>query len=137
MIENSIESFLSRYTVPSRLYASNGTTLKKINHGFVTYQASNANGDRIQTFFMCNGTETTLALTTRPRLGNGIFDLYVNGVLDSSGYDDYAAVTITKHIEITLTESIKKGLNLIEFRMNGKNGASSGYLCNVVGVALK
>ena len=138
MINNKITFLLNRYTIVSRLYATDGTTLKKINHSqLYSTQNNPADGDKLQLFFICDGTETKLEITTRPRSGNGIFDIYINNVLDSSGYDDYSATTITKHTEVTLTQPIKKGLNTIEFRVNGKNAASSGYLCNIVGVSLQ
>jgi len=82
-------------------------------------------------------TETKLELGNRKDVDCGIFDLYVNNVLDSSEYDDYIAVLEEVYREITLTQPIKKGLNTIELRVNGKNVASSNYAINLGGTSLQ
>ena len=82
-------------------------------------------------------TETKLELGNRKDVDCGIFDLYVNNVLDSSEYDDYIAVLEEVYREITLTQPIKKGLNTIELRVNGKNVASSNYVINLGGTSLQ
>jgi len=127
-IKNSIKHVINRFAQPSRLYASNGTTLKQLLHTGDTYQNTPADGDRIQMFFMCDGTETKFELGTEKHTTRGIFDLYVNGILDSSGYDDYAAGSTDSFRDITLTEPIVKGSNMVELRINGKNASSTNYL---------
>ena len=66
----------------------------------------------------------------------GIFDLYINDVLDSSGYDDYAAVAADIARTITLTQPLRKGWNKITLKINSKNAASVDYFLNVYGMAV-
>jgi len=138
MINNEIVYVLNKYTRLSRLYASNGTTLKKINHSqSSSVQDSPLNGDKLQMFFICDGTETKLDMYSVLDINCGIFDLYINNVLDSSSYDEYAAVLAGLDREITLTQPIKNGLNTIELRVNSKNVASSNYAINLGGTSLQ
>ena len=145
MIKNSIQGIKITFNLPSRLYANDGTTLKVLQYSETptattkTYsiQQTPANGDRFQIFFVCDGTETKLELGNRKDVDCGIFDLYVNGVLDSSGYDDYIAVLEEVYREITLTQPIKKGLNTIELRVNSKNVASSNYKLKIWGASIQ
>lgn len=99
--------------------------------------ASGANGDKYIIDLYLKGDETKLELGTVKGPAKGIFDLYVNDVLDSSGYDDYAAGTTDSSREITLTETVHNGYNIIELRVNSKNAASSGYLLAVYGVMVQ
>lgn len=126
---------------PSRLFASDGTTKKALVHGVstlhVTRQASAANGDRLQTFFYARGTETLLDITTMTATNAGKWDLYVNGVLDTSAYDEYSGSSAYLSRSITLTQPIVAGYNLIEIRVNGQNGSSSGYNINVAGLSIQ
>jgi len=141
MITNSVQNVISTFTKPSRLYASDGTTLKDFDNGSALgigiNQSIPANGDIFQMFFMCINNETKLEIGTHKQSDCGIFDLYVNNVLDSSGYDDYAAAGIFIGREITLTQPIKKGYNIIEMKVNSKNGASTDYRVGVRGASLQ
>jgi len=131
------DQYVNRWTRPGRLYAADGTTLKQLAHVGYTTQIIVANGDRFQLFHLCAGTETKLNLSTYKHNNCGIFDLYVNGVLDSAGYDDYSSVAISVHRDITLTRPIVPGLNTIEFRVNGKNASSTNYLLQIYGASLQ
>ncbi len=130
-------SYVNRFTRPGRLYASNGTTLKKMNHREYSYQDTPENNDKIQMFFICNGTETRLELAMSKNSGSAIFDLYVNDVLDSSAYDNYGSLAVILYREILLSRPIVAGLNVIELRVNGKNALSSNYFMNTYGANLQ
>lgn len=136
-VEPNYNFFLNRYSNVSKVLSS--TNQKKAIGDWIygRYQVSAADGDKLQMFFICDGTETKLEISTRKQAQFGIFDLYINGVLDSSGYDDYAAVDGDIHREITLTQTIVPGMNTIELRVNGKNAASSGYFIEVYGASLQ
>jgi len=127
MIDNITQPLIVTHTMPSRLYASDGTTLKQLNFRYSAYQEIRDNGDKMFAYFTCKGNETKLYIRSFKDSNSGIWDLYVNGVLDSSGYDSYAAAGVSVSLEIILTEPIIKGLNIIEFRVNGKNASSTGY----------
>jgi len=128
MIDNITQPFIVTHTIPSRLYASDGTTLKQLGFRYSAYQiVNNVDGDKMFAYFTCKGNETLAYLRHYKDSNSGIFDLYINNVLDSSGYDEYAAVGVSSSLKITLTQLIKKGLNTIEFRVNGKNASSSAY----------
>lgn len=127
-------SYVNRFTRPGRLYASDGTTLKNLYQTTATVQDIPANGDRIQMFFIADGTETKLTLGQYKTASSGIFDLYVNGVLDSSGYDNYSSSGVIIQRQITPTQPIVAGLNTIEMRVNGKNASSTNYGISTYGV---
>lgn len=130
-------SYVNRWTRPGRLYASDGTTLKQLRHSTSTLQALPANGDKIQMFLLCDGTETQICLTTLRGSTCGIFDLYINDTLDSAGYDQYNATAGVVHNWITTTQQINPGLNLIELRVNNKNVSSSSYAIQVQGLSVQ
>lgn len=124
---------------PSRLYAADGVTLKQLVQGQNTrsrvYQNAAADGDRMQMFFYARGNETFLDMTTDQNTDRAIWDLYINGVLDSAGYDDYGASDFNVW-HIILTQPIKTGYNVIELRANGKNALSTSYIIAVVGASI-
>lgn len=126
---------------PSRLYAANGTTLKQLLQGEYTrprtQQLVAADGDRMQMFFFARGNETTLDISTDTNTTRAIWDLYVNGVLDSSGYDDYSAAAGHQQRHITLTRPIVVGYNVIELRANGKNALSTDYFIAQIGASIQ
>lgn len=128
------------WSKPSRLYAADGVTLKTLNQMALadnhTYQTIAANGDRMQVFLYARGNETILDLTTYRSTNRAIWDLYVNDVLDSAGYDDYGAAAATfRHI--VLTQPIKSGYNVLEFRANGKNAASTDYYIAIIACSIQ
>lgn len=129
------------FSKPSRLYASDGVTLKQLLQGEYTrprtQQAVAADGDRMQMFFYARGDETILDISTDTNTTRAIWDLYVNGVLDSSGYDDYAAAAGHQQRHITLTRPIVAGYNVIELRANGKNALSTDYIIAVIGASIE
>jgi len=124
--------------LPSRLYASDGTTLKQLvgnasgAGGVIQASGGMADGDRFQAFVYALGTETMLSLTTYGSTDSGKFDIYINGVKDGvTTYDDYKASAAVVNRYITLTQPITAGYNLIEFRVNGKNASSSNYYLRI------
>jgi len=128
---------INTWSRPSRCYTAGGV-LKNLSHGTTTRTAgAGANGDRIQIFMVARGNETTLNLGTHGLTISGIFDVYINGVLDSAGYDDYLAVPAEIHRIIALTQPIRKGYNVIELRLNGKNALSTGWYVYVYGASLQ
>lgn len=127
----------SNFSNIARIYSA-ALALKQIAHAYVgRTQAVPADGDRLQIFSISQGTETKLEISTWGTNASGIWDLYINGVLDSSGYDDYVADAVDIHREITLTQQIQSGLNTIELRVNGKNVDSAGYNIFVYGASLQ
>ena len=138
----------STYARPSRCYASDGTTLKQLNHvnatGGVLYsytaQDAAADGDRLQTFLTANGTETKLSVGLFTEDVGGIFDLYINDVLDSSTYDTYSVASGVLNLYISLSAGvlpIRVGENKIEFRVNDNNVGSSDFYIEVGGVSIQ
>jgi hypothetical protein len=96
-----------------------------------------ANGDRYYFYIICGATETKLDFALTKNNQSGKFDVYINDALDSSAYDMYAAVQGDTSSNVTLTVLPINGLNTVEFRVNGKNGASGGYTLNIYGVRLR
>jgi len=132
------QNIIVRYANIGRAYASDGVTLRQITHSNVGRSPlTSADGNRIQLFFMCDGTETKLEISNRAGIAKAMWDLYINNVLDSSGYDDYAASAADVHREIVLTIPVRPGLNTIELRVNGKNASSTGYDVFVYGASLQ
>lgn len=122
---------------PSRLYAADGETLKQLNHETYSYQASPLDGDIFQINFFARGGETLLSLGCWKKTTSGKFDIYVNGILDSSAYDNYAASPAVLNRYITLTQPIVAGYNLIELKLNGKHASSGGYDLSIYGASLQ
>ena len=91
------------------------------------YQQVPNNSDNFYYYLICSGSETTLRLIYRKSNDCGIVDLYINGVLDSSGYDMYSAGPAYNDTLITLTIKPIAGINTILLKTNGKNGASTNY----------
>lgn len=127
---------------PSKLTDSAGN-IKQMNHadsiGANFMAATNnqvaADGDRFYMYMYADGTETKLMLSTLQYSSHPIFDIYINGTLDSAGYDDYAAAAVILNRYITLTQKLRIGFNEIQFRVNGKNVASSDYYMTFFGVS--
>lgn len=93
--------------------------------------------DWVYTSFDCDGTETTLDITTLKDTDQAKWDLYVNGVVDSTGYDDYNGSVANNQRHITLTQPIRQGKNTIGLKAASKNAASSNYRISVVGMVLQ
>jgi len=130
-------AYLVRYSNIGRLLSS-ADQLKQIiqtSVGRGPGLQAGADGDKNQMFFVCSGTETELNISNRKQPTSGKWDLYINDVLDSSGYDDYIATFADVHRQITLSQPILAGINLIELRMNGTSGAN--YDIRVYGASLQ
>lgn len=96
-----------------------------------------ADGNRYQMFFMARGNETELNISTKIGIDGGIWDLYINGILDSAGYDDYAVAEAVITRQIILTLPIRQGYNVFEMRCNGKNPASVNFTITVFGASIQ
>lgn len=103
-----------------------------------------ADGDEFYWYFWSrDGTETKLCLTTI-QYGvaglfafSGIFDIYLNGVLDSAGYDDYNTTYTIMNRYISLVHPVLIGENVIKLKINGKNASSSAYFVMIVGMSVQ
>jgi len=137
MINNSRSNGINRYGRPGTLKDSAGALIS-VNHASEgTRAVTLADGNKYFLYFMADGTETQLQITTLKGTDAPKWDLYVNGVLDSSGYDDYANPAANISRPITLTQPIINGKNTIELRINGKNAASTDYLLLVKGASIQ
>jgi hypothetical protein len=130
-------AYLVRYSNIGRLLSS-ADQLKQIiqtSVGRGPVLQAGADGDKNQMFFVCSGTETELNISNRKQPTSGKWDLYINDVLDSSGYDDYIATFADVHRQITLSQPIVAGVNVVELRMNGTSGAN--YDIRVYGASVQ
>jgi hypothetical protein len=84
-----------------------------------------------------NGSELVVNCAISKTSESGIYSLYINGVLDSAGYDFCDAGGVTLQLNITITPKLVTGINTIEFRCTGKNGASTDYSLSCYGVRLR
>ena len=136
-VDPNYNFFLSRYSNIAKFMTAAGVLKAQGETQNGRYGITVADGDKYQIFFICDGTETLLEISNYKGALEAIFDLYVNGVLDSSGYDDYAAAGAYVNREITLSQPVRIGMNTIELRINGKNVASGGYFLQVAGASLQ
>lgn len=95
------------------------------------------NGDKYIVYALCMGDETQLEASFYYFSDEGIWDLYINDVLDSSGYDAYTGGGTDMQIRVTLANPLPAGINKIELRINGKNALSNNYFLRVYGMRLK
>jgi len=129
---------LNRYTNIGKLTTSDGTTLKAIATALgYRGQVTAAIADRAFLYFIADGTETQLQISTYKDVDCANWDLYINSILDSSAYDDYAAAPVISNRSITLTEAIKKGLNTIELRATAKHASSTDYFLKILGASIQ
>lgn len=133
---NLISAFLKTTLHVNKIL--NGTTKKQIvnNSSDGTKAYSPADADKFQCNIIASGTETKMSISHIRKNDAPKFDIYINGVQDGGTTDQYAAVETPTYTEITLTQSITAGNNLIEFRVNGKNVLSSGYQFRFLGGAV-
>lgn len=136
-VQPNYDFFLSRFANLAKSTTSAGVLLAIGQNVNGRFSNAAADGDKHYLYFLCDGTETKLEITTRKITVAGKWDIYVNGVLDSSGYDDYAAAAADISREITLSEPIRPGMNTVELRLNGKNAASGGYYISIYGASLQ
>lgn len=120
-------------------YASNGNVKDwGISSAYDTLGASpSADGDYIIIPVYCTGTETLLFLFYIKASIMGIFDLYINGVLDTAGIDAYASSYTDTMQKITLTQPIIAGWNEVKLVVNDKNASASNYAVGNYGVRLR
>lgn len=91
--------------------------------------ADSLSGDTLKLiyYFVCVGGETKLDILYYKCPTCGKFDVFLNGISDSTGYDTYGAGFAGASTIVTLTKIPIPGLNTVEFRINGKNVASTGF----------
>lgn len=92
------------------------------------YPTTGTDGTYAFFYLFCDGGETHLDINYHSDSDSCKFDLYINGSLDSSGYDLYSASYSGGVLVVTLTRTILAGWNEIKLVVNGKNSSSSGYL---------
>jgi hypothetical protein len=126
------------FFVPTYCYTSGNVEKSLRCYQGQHYQAASpSNGDYLIIPIYCNGGETILDLSWYKTTDRSIFDLYVNGLLDSSGYDGYNSSTSITYTQITLSRTIISGWNELKFVVNGKNASSTNYYCGIYGVRLR
>lgn len=119
---------------PTYLYTSGGA--KKAIYTYQYHsQVSAVNGDYFIIPVYCSGSETIIDLNLYKMSDGGKFDLYINDVLDSSGYDGYASSPAYAVTSISLTQAVTAGWNTIKIVLNGTNGSS--YYFKTGGVRLR
>lgn len=101
------------------------------------YNASTANADKAFFYLFCNGAETVLDVQIWAVATGGIFDVYLNDVLDTAGIDTYSAVSTLISVNVALTTDTIPGINTIELRTNGRNGLSGGWVIITIKVRLR
>lgn len=124
-----------QFTRCAKITASNGT--EQAISSTVFDSGSAANGNNYYFYVFCDGTETILDLGTQKGGSRGIFDIYLNGALDTAGFDDYnsSADDVTRNV--TLARKPAPGWNEVKLVINGKNAGSSNYNLVVYGVRLR
>lgn len=132
---------INTFTRPSRAYNNAGNLIQlnhtnNINENFTSASPA-VDGDCFQLFFCARGNEVWFSISTYTNLNRPIWDLYVNGILDSAGYDDYTPAAGIQRRYIALTQPIREGYNIIELKVNGKNGASTGFILSVYGASIQ
>jgi len=117
----------NRFTRPVRCFASDGITKKHLIGPWAIFQETPANGDIIQSFLIGDLTETYLYFSMVKGPEEAIFDLYFNEILIQAGIDNYSASSVTVERRYDISAHGKAGKNIVEFRVNGKNAASTDY----------
>ncbi len=126
-------SLIQKYSHIQKL-TNSVDAIKLLKHDSYDRANTPLDGDKYFAWFYLEGNETKLEISVRKESDKGIFDLYINDVLDSSGYDLYAATGAAAYYEITLAHSVNIGSNKVEIRVNGKNVASSAYQMGIYGM---
>jgi len=122
----------------SKLFASNGIEKEfGATQTSLDAQGSPSNGDYMIYYPFCNGGETKLNIYVSNGNNRGIFDIYINGMLDSSGYDLYYSSTTYTLLTITLSRTLIYGYNEIKLTVNGKNTSSSSYSVSILFIRVR
>lgn len=127
---------INNFYTPWKLY-SGADVEKSIKRYGTCYQNANADGDYFLFKIWCIGNETVLDLSWQKGPACGIFDIYLNDVLDSSSYDGYSGTSPNTLTSITLTRNVIPGMNVFKFKVNGKNASSTAYQFTAYGVSLR
>jgi hypothetical protein len=122
---------------PSKLYNASNQEIQIFWSAGRFYQDTATNGDYFIISCYCSGAESILTIMGYKSAAGAKFDLYLNGVLDSSSYDLYSGSGLNYNTDITLTQDVTLGWNEIKLVVNGKNVSSSGYVIYVAGVRLR
>ena len=132
-----IQSKTRQFNRCAYLTDSTNVELKMNSCGGLDRAATLGSGHKLYYFPFCVGGETTIDINVSKGSNRCMFDLYINGVLDSSGYDLYNSSTVDATVTISLTQAITAGFNEIRIVVNGKNGSSTGYDPAVYGVRIR
>ena len=129
------------FTKPSRAYDSGGSpkTIQHYDNIGTTYTTNTtvqtaADGDLLQAF-LYSGGDPTLTISYALQPSGGIFDVYVNDVLKSSGIDTYNATLAFNTVQINIAGTTA-GWCYVKLRTNGKNASSGGYYISIAGISL-
>lgn len=139
-VKTAIDISKPKYPIPfqiSKITSSLGEVRSLSSSGYITVASGASNGDIVYIYVYKFENETNIDVMIAKRNACGIFDLYVNGILDSSGYDFYNATTLATTISISLTTPIYVGWNELKFVANGKNELSSSYATSIYGVYVR
>lgn len=141
--EKAIRTYISNNCLPvtgtiTRLNKIiNNSTIKVVSIGsYDTIMDSPAINDRYQFRIYAIGNETKLSFSNNKFNTRAVYDLYINGVRDSGGYDDYTSTSTNAQREVTLSNSLIAGYNLIELVVIGKSSFSSNYSLACYGMRL-
>lgn len=85
-----------------------------------------SDGSWLEFVATASGGETTIAIITQKGGNRGKWDLYVDGDLDSEGYNDYGG-SVNVRRQITLQKPLSEGIHTFKMVTNGKDGDSTGY----------
>lgn len=133
-----IDDLLIRFTNIGKITDSAGAIKTSTHTTYGRQIETPAIGDFVYLYFFCDGTETQLNISTSKALDCAKWDLYLNGALDSTGYDDYnASGIIVQHRVIILTDPVLVGRNIIKLKATTKNGSSVNYNIQIISALIQ
>lgn len=92
-----------------------------------------ADGDNISLSFRCMAGTYTFGMNGYKLANCGILDIDIDTV-EVASFDLYAAVGDPENVETQAGIAITAGAHTLRLRVHGKNGASAGFLVELVGV---
>lgn len=121
--------------IPARLLVSNATLTETVTDTVLisTSAANAADGDTFDAMAWIEGGTYTLKIHGRKETTAGKFDVYIDGVLASSGNDAYASAAnfMFSISDVAISGS---GYHTIRIKINTKNGSSSDYTFGCYGM---
>jgi hypothetical protein len=108
--------------------------INSINYPGQDYQSVAADGDIFFIPILCSSEKTIIDIYTSVGSNRGIFNLYIDGVLNSSGYDTYNSTNSSSIFSITMVTPLSAGIHEIKLVVTGKNLSSTAYVVIIGGV---